>query len=86
MDWLDNEIDKWWCSQFTDYKMKRVLGHKFVPKPAFMDETFRQTENGKTKIGYELDYDWQVDFNDVDWDADTVREFAKYFYYLGKNS
>ena len=34
MDWLDNEIDKWWCSQFTDYKMKRVSGHKFVPEPA----------------------------------------------------
>lgn len=86
MDWLDDKIDKWWCSQFTDYKMKRVPGHKFVPEPAFMDEAFRQTENGKTKIGYELDYDWQVDFNDIDWDGDTVREFAKYFYYLGKNS
>lgn len=66
--------------------MKRVPGHKFVPEPAFMDENFSQTENGKTKIGYELDYDWQVDINDVDWDGYTVREFAKYFYNLGKNS
>ena len=82
MGWLDNEIDKWWCSQFTDYKMKRIPGHKFVPEPAFMDGLFRQTENGKTKIGYELDYDWQVDINDVDWDGNTVREFAKYFYNL----
>lgn len=83
MDWLDNEIDKWWCSQFTDYKMKRVSGHKFVPEPAFIDETFNQTKNGKTKIGYALELDWQIDLNDINWDSDTIREFAKYFYNLG---
>ena len=80
---LDNEIDKWWCSQYTGYKMKRVPGHKFIPEPAFMDETLSQTENGKTKIGYELDLDWQVDSDDFDWDSETIRKFAKYFYELG---
>lgn len=86
MDWLDNEIDKWWCSQYTDLKMKRVSGHKFVPEPAFYDENFNQTENGKTKIAYELWIDWQVDLNDVEWDGENIRAFAKYFYELGKNS
>ena len=83
MDWLDNEIDKWWCSQYTDYKMKRVPGHKFVPEPAFVDESFNQTENGKSKIGYELWIDWQVDSSGFDWDSETIRKFAKYFYNLG---
>lgn len=32
MDWLDNEIDKWWCS-------------KFVPDPAFMNEILSQTDS-----------------------------------------
>lgn len=84
MDWLDNEIDKWWCSQYTGYKMKRVPGHKFVPEPAFIDESFSQTENGKTKIGYELDLDWQVDA--IELTSIDIRELAKHFYNLGKNS
>ena len=80
---LEKEIDRWWCSQFTDYSMKRVPGHKFVPEPAFIDETFNQTKNGKTKIGYALELDWQVDLNDIDWNGDTIREFARHFYELG---
>ena len=84
MDWLDNEIDKWWCSKFTGFKMKRVSGNKFVPDPAFMDETLSQTENGKIKIAYELDVDWQIDTNEIEWDANVIRELAKYFYDLGR--
>lgn len=85
MDWLDNEIDKWWCSQFTDYKMKRIPGHKFIPEPAYSNEKFKQCKNGKVKIGYELDIDWKTDFDAIEWDGDTIRNFAKYFYNLGKN-
>ena len=84
MDWLDNEIDKWWCSKFTGFKMKRVSGNKFVPDPAFMDETLSQTENGTIKIAYVLDVDWQVDSNEIEWDANVIRELAKYFYDLGR--
>ena len=84
MDSLDNEIDKWWCSKFTGFKMKRVSGNKFVPYPAFMDETLSQTENGKIKIAYELDVDWQIDPNEIEWDANVIRELAKYFYDLGR--
>ncbi len=86
MNWLDNEIDKWWCSQFTTYKMKRVSGHKFVPEPAYIDENFKQTEDGNTKIAFGLDLDWQVDLNEMELEADDIRELAKYFYDLGKNS
>ena len=82
---LDSEIDKFWCSLFTDYKMKRIPGHKFVPEPAYLDENFKQCTNGKTKIAYELDLDWKTDFNDIEWDSDTIRNFAKYFYNLSKN-
>lgn len=71
MDWLDNEIDKWWCS-------------KFVPDPAFMDETLSQTENGTIKIACVLDVDWQVDSNEIEWDANVIRELAKCFYDLGR--
>jgi len=80
---LDNEIDKWWCSQFTDYSMMRVPNHKFVPEPAYIDSNFKQSETGKTKIAFELWMDWKVDSNDIEWDPDTVRNFAKYFYELG---
>lgn len=82
---LDNEIDKWWCSQFTDYKMKRVPGHKFIPEPAYSNENFKQCKNGKTKINYELDIDWKTDFDAIEWNIDTIRNFAKYFYNLSKN-
>lgn len=82
---LDSEIDKFWCSLFTDYKMKRIPGHKFIPEPAFIDEKFRQCKNGKTKIAYELDLDWKNDFDAIEWDMDTIRNFAKYFYNLSKN-
>lgn len=84
-NFLDSKIDKWWCSLFIDYKMKRVPGHKFVPEPAYLDEKFRQCKNGKTKIGYELDLDWKTDFDAIEWDPDTIRNFAKYFYNLDKN-
>lgn len=84
MDWLDNEIDKWWCSKFTGFKMKRVPGNKFVPYPAFMDETLSQTENGTIKIVCVLDVDWQVDSNEIEWDANVIRELTKYFYDLGR--
>lgn len=83
-NFLDNEIDKFWCSLFTDYKMKRVPGHKFVPEPAYSDN-FIQSENGKTKIGYELDIDWLVDIDVIELDPNTIRAFAKYFYELGNN-
>ena len=82
---LDNEIDKWWCSQFTDYKMKRVPGHKFIPEPAYSNENFKQCKNGKAKINYELDIDWKTDFDAIEWNIDTIRNFAKYFYNLSKN-
>ena len=82
---LDAKIDKWWCSQFTDYKMKRMPGNKFVPEPAYSNENFMQCKNGKTKIGYELDIDWKTDFDAIEWNKDTIRNFAKYFYNLGKN-
>ena len=82
---LDTKIDAWWCSQFTDYKMKRVPGHKFIPEPAFINENFKQTKNGKIKIAYELDIDWKTDCDAIEWDGDTIRDFAKYFYNLGKN-
>ena len=84
-NFLDSEIDKFWCSLFTDYKMKRIPGHKFVPEPAYIDEKFRQCKNGKTKIAYELDLDWKNDFDVIEWDVDTIRNFAKYFYNLSKN-
>ena len=64
--------------------MKRVPGHKFVPEPKFIDETFNQTENDKIKLGYELDLDWQVDSDDFDWNPEIIKEFAKYFYNLGR--
>lgn len=82
---LDAKIDKWWCSQFTDYKMKRVRGHKFVPEPAYSNEKFKQCKNGKTKINYELDLDWKTDFDAIEWNKDTIRNFAEYFYNLSKN-
>lgn len=85
-NFLDNEIDKFWCSLFTDYNMKRVEGRKFVPNPAYIDDNFKQSENGKTKIAYELELDWLVDTDCVEWDGDTIRVFAKYFYELGKNN
>ena len=80
---LEKEIDKWWCSQFTDYSMVRVPNHKFVPKPEYIDSNFKQSEVGKTKIGYELCIDWKIDSNDIEWSPDTIRNFAKYFYELG---
>lgn len=82
---LDAKIDKWWCSQFTDYKMKRIPGHKFVPEPAYLDENFKQCKNGKTKINYELNLDWKTDADTIEWDGDTIRSFAQYFYNLSKN-
>lgn len=84
MDWLDNEIDKWWCSKFTSFKMKRVSGNKFVPDPAFMDETLSQTENGTIKIACVLDVDWQLDSNEIEWEPNVIRDLAKYFYDLGR--
>ena len=80
---LEKEIDKWWCSLYTDYSMKRVPNHKFVPEPSYMDSNFKQSETGKTKIAFALYIDWKVDSNDIEWDADTVREFAKHFFELG---
>ena len=80
---LEKEIDNYWCSLFCDYKMKRVAFHKFVPVPAYIDEKFNQCENGKTKIAYILETDWKTDFNDIEWNADDVIEFARYFYELG---
>lgn len=80
---LEKEIDKWWCSLFTDYSMMRVPNHKFVPEPAYIDSNFKQSEIGKTKIAFELWTDWKVDSNDIEWDSDTVRNFAKHFFELG---
>ena len=80
---LEKEIDKWWCSQFTDYSMKRVSNHKFIPAPAYIDSNFKQSETGKTKIAFELWMDWKVDSNDIEWDSDTIREFARHFFELG---
>lgn len=83
---LEKEIDDYWCSLFCDYKMKRVAFHKFVPVPAYIDEKFNQCENGKTKIAYILETDWKTDFNDIEWNADDIIEFARYFYELGLKS
>ena len=80
---LEKEIDKWWCSLYTDYSMMRVPNHKFVPEPAYLDSNFKQSEIGKTKIAFELWMDWKVDSNDIEWDADTIRNFAKHFFELG---
>ena len=80
---LEKELDRWWCSLHTDYSMKRVPNHKFVPEPSYVDSQFKQSETGKTKIAFVLDTDWKVDFNDIEWDADKVREFAKHFFELG---
>ncbi len=80
---LEKEIDKWWCSLYTDYSMMRVPNHKFVPKPAYIDSNFKQSEIGKTKIAFELWMDWKVDSDDIEWDADTIRNFAKHFFELG---
>ena len=80
---LEKEIDKWWCSQFTDYSMMRVPNHKFVPKPEYIDSNYKQSETGKTKIGYKLCIDWKIDPNAIEWDPNTIRNFAKYFYELG---
>lgn len=52
MDWLDNEIDKWWCS-------------KFIPDPAFMYETISQTDI-EPKNAYALDVDLEVDHNGIE--------------------
>lgn len=52
MDWLDNEIDKWWCS-------------KFVPDPAFMNEILRQPDYN-IKNAYALDVDLEVDPNEIE--------------------
>lgn len=80
---LEKEIDKWWCSQFTDYSMVRVPNHKFVPKPEYIDPNFKQSETGKTKIGYKLCVDWKIDSDAIEWNPDAIRNFAKYFYELG---
>ena len=80
---LEKEIDKWWCSLYTDYSMMRVPNHKFVPEPAYIDSNFKQSEIGKTKIAFELWMDWKVDSDDIEWDADTIRNFAKHFFELG---
>lgn len=80
---LEKEIDKWWCSQFTDYSMKRVPNHKFIPTPAYTDSNFKQSETGKIKIAYELCIDWKVDSNEIEWSSETIREFAKHFFELG---
>lgn len=78
MDFIDNEIDKWWCSQFTDYPMKRIPYHKFVPYPA-------KNEDGSIRA-YELLLDWKVDADAIDWDGETIRNLAQHFYNLGKKS
>lgn len=52
MDWLDNEIDKWWCS-------------KFVPDPAFMNEILSQPDYN-IKNAYALDVDLEVDPNEIE--------------------
>ena len=80
---LEKKIDDYWCSLFCDYKMKRVVGHKFVPVPEYIDENFNQCENGKTQIAYVLEVDWKTDFNDKEWNGDDVIKFARYFYDLG---
>lgn len=72
MDWLDNEIDERQCCS------------KFAPDPAFMDETLSQTENGTIKIACVLDVDWQVYSNEIEWDANVIRELAKHFYDLSR--
>lgn len=77
---LEKEIDKWWCSLFTDYSMNRVPNHKFIPAPAYIDSNFKQSETGKTKIAFELWMDWKVDSNDIEWDSETIREFARHFF------
>lgn len=83
---LEKEIDRWWCSQFTDYSMKRVPNHKFIPAPAYIDSNFKQSETGKTKIALELWMDWKVDSDAIEWDSDTIRDFARHFYELGLNT
>ena len=50
MDWLDNEIDKWWCS-------------KFILDPAFMNEILSQPDYN-IKNTYALDVDLEVDPNE----------------------
>ena len=50
MNWLYNEIDKWWCS-------------KFVPDPAFMNEILSQPDYN-IKNTYALDVDLEVDPNE----------------------
>ena len=50
MDWLDNEIDKWWCS-------------KFIPDPACMNEILSQPDYNIKNI-YALDVDLEVDPNE----------------------
>ena len=65
MDWLDNEIDKWWCS-------------KFIPDPAFMNEILSQPDYNIKNV-YALD----VDPNEIECDANVIKEFTKCFYDLG---
>ena len=62
--------------------MKIFSGNKFVPDPAFMDETLSQTENGTIKIACVRYVDCQVYSNEIEWDANVIRELAKYFYDL----
>lgn len=50
MDWLDNEIDKWWCSLF-------------ITDPAFMNEILSQPDYN-IKNAYALDVDLEVDPNE----------------------
>ena len=72
---IEKEIDRFWCSLFTDFTMERNPNHSpvFIPNPKYTKEGYR--------IAYALDIDWKdrKDFDGMAFGPEFLRSTARHF-------
>lgn len=72
---IEKEIDRFWCSLFTDFTMERNPNHSpvFIPDPKYTKEGYR--------IAYALDIDWKdrKDFDGMAFGPEFLRSTARHF-------